>query len=68
MRRHAKRSPIPQVVSETARIVAGCSHKRCYPSLATAKRLAKGMRRQLDRCKVEAYHCGHCHFWHIGER
>lgn len=67
MKRHAHRSPLAPVLSETRRIVAGCSHKRCYPKAEVAKRLAKGMRRQLDRCKVEAYHCQHCHNWHIGE-
>jgi len=67
VKRHANRAAPTPIVSEPRRVVAGCSHKRCYDNANTARRVAKNMRRHLDRCKVDAYRCTHCHFWHIGE-
>lgn len=67
MRRHANRQARLALVSQPRRVTAGCSGKRCYESAGEARRLAKNMRRNLDRCKVDAYRCKHCHFWHLGE-
>lgn len=68
MKRDAHRKPRDPLVSLTPRVVAGCSGKRCYESAHIAERLAKRMRRDLDKYRGDAYRCAHCHFWRIGER
>jgi hypothetical protein len=51
------------VLSERPGLIS-CSGKRCYDH-AGSKKLAKRMRQTQDK-RVQAYHCIHCHSWHIG--
>ena len=64
MRRAKHKNPHPVILSE-ANGVHGCGGKRCYDR-AGAERCAKATRRQRE-VRVSAYHCRHCHNWHIGE-
>jgi hypothetical protein len=44
-----------------------CERKQGY-SFERARKIAKRMRRQHDRSRVEEYFCRDCQHWHVGER
>lgn len=66
MRRNARRGPNTPLLSPNAE-TRGCGGKRCYETAPVARKLAKRTRQQRE-CKVEAYRCVHCRYWHIGEK
>lgn len=46
--------------------VYGCRGKHGYDSYNGAKNSIRIMREKLHERRLEAYHCGKCHKWHIG--
>ena len=45
----------------------GCTGKSAFSTFARADFRAKRLRQNRDTAHVEAYHCRHCHQFHIGE-
>ena len=45
----------------------GCTGKASFTTFARADLRAKRMRQRKESAHVEAYHCRHCHRFHIGE-
>jgi hypothetical protein len=51
-------------VSEHAQ---GCTGKLRYAAFQAARAVARFIRRSDRASHVEAYHCRHCHGFHVGE-
>lgn len=45
--------------------IHGCTGKQALPTFAEAKRRAKLMRERAE-VPLQAYHCRHCHQYHVG--
>lgn len=45
--------------------IHGCSGKKAFATMTSAKKHAKWMRRKYDE-PLAAYHCKHCRMFHIG--
>lgn len=46
----------------------GCTGKLRYAAFCDARNVARFIRRQDEAARVQAYHCRHCHGFHVGEQ
>jgi hypothetical protein len=45
----------------------GCTGKLRYAAFSAARRVARYIRQRDEASRVHAYHCQHCHGFHVGE-